>query len=80
MLALVLDEHFGALLASIQVLGELWTSSFKVLDCFCVRRRALTRAAGFPARFDGCHLYLLVNVAQYYLLVQNLQNNICKTC
>ena len=53
---------------------------FELQGLGLLRLRALTRAAGFPARFDGCHLYLLVNVAQYYLLVQNLQNNICKTC
>ena len=43
----------------VQVQGEFWTSSFKVVECFGLRLGALTRAAGFPSRFGGCHQYWL---------------------
>ena len=37
-----------ALRASIQILGEFWTSIFKIFDCFGCHCRALTRALGLP--------------------------------
>ena len=37
--------------------------SFKVFDCFGRRRRAFTRALGFPARFGGCHQHWLAGAA-----------------
>ena len=42
--------------------GRISDSDFglQVFDCFGLRRRALTRALGFPAHFGGCRQHWLV--------------------
>ena len=39
--------------------GGVWTSRFKVFNCFGLRLWALTRASSFPARFGWCHQHWL---------------------